>query len=70
MSLQVEAVYENGTFKLAEAIPLAEGQKVTLTIHPVVKAAQRFCGSLPWTRDAEELHAYLNDPDESSWGGA
>jgi predicted DNA-binding antitoxin AbrB/MazE fold protein len=68
MSLEIEATYQNGVFRPAQEVPLQEGQKVTLTIQPVGSAAKRFCGSLRWTGDPEELHAYLNDPDESSWG--
>jgi predicted DNA-binding antitoxin AbrB/MazE fold protein len=65
--LEIEATYENGVLKPSRALPLQEGQKVNLTIRPVGSAAQRFCGSLRWTRDPEELRRYLNDPDESSW---
>lgn len=68
MSLEVEATYQNGVLKPAQELPLQEGQKVTLTIQPVVSAAKRFCGSLRWTRDPSELHGFLNDPEESSWG--
>ena len=42
MSLEVEATYENGVFKPAQALPLPEGQKVNLTIQPVGSAAKRF----------------------------
>jgi predicted DNA-binding antitoxin AbrB/MazE fold protein len=66
--LQIEAVFEHGVLKPLQELPLQEGQKVSITIQPVGSAARRFCGSLPWTRDPEELHRYLNDPDESSWG--
>ena len=69
MSLEVEATYENGVLKVAQQLPLQEGQKVTLTIHQVGSAARRFCDSLRWTRDPEELQRFLNDPDESSWSG-
>ena len=67
MSLEVEATYENDVFKPSQELPLQEGQKVNLTIQPVGSAAKRFCGSLRWTRDPEELQRYLNNPDESSW---
>jgi len=66
VSLEVEATYENGMLKPAHELPLAEGQKVNLRIESV-GAAQRFCGSMRWTRDPEELRRYLDDPDESSW---
>ena len=68
MSLEIEATYENGVLKPVQDLPLQEGQKVTITIQPGGSAAKRFCGSLRWTRNPEELHQYLNDPDESSWG--
>jgi predicted DNA-binding antitoxin AbrB/MazE fold protein len=32
-SLNLEAVYENGTLKLPGALPLQAGQKVIITIH-------------------------------------
>jgi predicted DNA-binding antitoxin AbrB/MazE fold protein len=70
--LEVEAVYERGTLKLSRELPLQEGQKVTVTIHPVgggaAGAAQRFSGSLRWTGNPEELYRFLDDPDESQWG--
>jgi predicted DNA-binding antitoxin AbrB/MazE fold protein len=63
MNLEVEATYEDGVLKPSQALPLQEGQKVNLTVQPVGSAAKRFCGSLRWTRDPEELRRYLNDPD-------
>ena len=63
--LQTQAVYENGLSRPAQKLPLDEGQVVTVTIQPVASPAKRFCGSLPWTRDPEELDRYLDDPDES-----
>ncbi len=67
MSLEVEATFEKGILKPAQPVPLREGQKVVLTIRPAGNAVQRFCGSLPWTRDSEELDRFLNDPDKRSW---
>lgn len=67
MSLEVEATYENGVLKPSHGLPLHEGQKVNLTIQSVDSAANRFCGSLRWTRDPEQLRRHLNDADESSW---
>jgi predicted DNA-binding antitoxin AbrB/MazE fold protein len=65
--LQTEAVYEHGTLKLAHELPLQEGQRVRVTIHPT-SAVERLSGMLPWTGDPEELHRFLNDPDEGLWG--
>jgi predicted DNA-binding antitoxin AbrB/MazE fold protein len=63
-SLEIEAVYEHGVLKPARALPLPEGQKVTITIHPPTCAAERLYGLLRWTRDPGELHYFLDDPDE------
>lgn len=67
MALEVEATYENGVLKPSEDLPFEEGQKVNLTIQPIGSAAERFCGSLRWTREPDELRHYLNDRDECSW---
>ena len=66
-TLQIEAVYEHGTLKLPHELPLQEGQRVMITIHPS-SAVERLSGMLPWTGDPEELHRFLNDPDEGLWG--
>ena len=58
-SLEIEAVYEDGVLKPSQKLPLQEGQKVTITIQPTASAAKRFSGSLPWTRDPEELRRFL-----------
>lgn len=66
-TLRLEAVYEHGTLKLPHELPLPEGQRVLITIQPS-SAAERLYGILPWTGDPEELHRFLNDPDEGQWG--
>jgi predicted DNA-binding antitoxin AbrB/MazE fold protein len=67
-NMEIEAVYENGTLKLSRELPLAEGQKVIVTIRPAGSAVERLYGSVRWTRDPEELHRFLDDPDEGQWG--
>lgn len=67
-TLRVEAVYENGALKLPQGLPLQDGQKVTVIIH-TGGAAERAYGSIPWAGDPEELHRFLNDPDDGQWGG-
>jgi len=53
--LEMEAVYENGTLKLPRQLPLTEGQKVTITIHPPGGVVKRSYGLLDSTLSAEEL---------------
>jgi predicted DNA-binding antitoxin AbrB/MazE fold protein len=49
-TLRVEAVYEHGTLKLPHELPLQEGQRVCITIHPS-NAADRLYGLVRWTGD-------------------
>jgi predicted DNA-binding antitoxin AbrB/MazE fold protein len=62
--MQVEAVSENGVLKLSGPLPLAEGRKVTITIHPTESAVDRLYGLVPWPGNREEFDRWLNDPDE------
>jgi predicted DNA-binding antitoxin AbrB/MazE fold protein len=66
-TLRLEAVYEHGTLKLPHELPLKEGQRVLITIQPS-NAAERLYGAVPWAGDPEELHRFLDDPDEGQWG--
>lgn len=68
MSLEIEAVYENGILKPSQELPLQEGQKVTITIYEKPGAAQRLHRAVPWNGDHAEFDRWLNDPDEGLWG--
>ncbi len=62
--MEIEAVYEHGILKLPRELPLQDGQKVTITIHPTGTAVKRLVGLMPWQGDLEEFDRWLNDPDE------
>lgn len=64
--MELEAVYENGSLKLPCALPLSEGEKVKVTIHPTGSAAQRLTGLLQWNGSQEDLD-YLLGPDNHPW---
>ncbi len=66
-TVHVEAVYEHGNLKLPYELPLQDGQRVIVTIHPG-SAVERLSGMLPWKGDPEELHRFLDDSDEGQWG--
>jgi predicted DNA-binding antitoxin AbrB/MazE fold protein len=66
--LEIEAIYENGNLRLPRALPLREGQKVTITIHPTGGAAERLYGLAAWEGDREQFDHWLKDPDEGQWG--
>jgi predicted DNA-binding antitoxin AbrB/MazE fold protein len=61
--LEVQAVYENGSLKLPRLLPLTEGQRVTITIHPPGGVAGRSYGLLQSTLSAEELERIAMDPE-------
>ena len=67
-TLRIEAVYEHGTLKPPHELPLQEGQRVTITIHPTGSAVERLYRAVRWTGDPHELHRFRNDPDEGMWG--
>ncbi len=66
--IDVEAIYEHGTLKLPHDLPLKEGEKVTITIHPTGSAVERLYGLIPWKGSQEEFDRWLNDLDEGLYG--
>jgi predicted DNA-binding antitoxin AbrB/MazE fold protein len=61
--LEIEAVYDHGTLKLPRELPLQEGQKVTITIHPPGGIVERAYGRLQSTLSREELERVAMDPE-------
>ena len=53
MALTVEAIYENGVLKPAEPLPLAEHEKVRLTVVRETSVAEQTYGMMGWTGDAD-----------------
>lgn len=68
--LEIDAIYERGLLKLPRELPLQEGQKVTITIHPSDTAVKRLVGLVPWHGSREDLDLLIlsedNDPLEAS----
>ena len=63
MSLTVDAVYENGTLKLAQPLPIAEHERVRVTIEMERSWADRTAGMLKWTGDPEILRRVIEDDE-------
>lgn len=63
MAITVEAIYENGVLKPAQALPLQEHEKVRVTVEPHISWAQRTAGMLKWTGDVETLERIASDPE-------
>jgi predicted DNA-binding antitoxin AbrB/MazE fold protein len=60
--LEIEAVYKDGRLELPRPLPLGEGQKVTITIHPPGGVARQSYGLLQTSLGSEELERAALDP--------
>jgi predicted DNA-binding antitoxin AbrB/MazE fold protein len=65
MTLTIDAVYENGTLKLAGPLPLQEHEKVRVTVHAGISRARQTAGLLRWTGDPEILRRIAEDDEFS-----
>jgi len=63
MELSIEATYENGVLKPAEALPLAEHERVRVVICPAASWVDRTYGMLKWTGDPKLLEQFATDPE-------
>jgi predicted DNA-binding antitoxin AbrB/MazE fold protein len=63
MSIELEATYENGVLKLDRPLPLADQQRVRVTVHENVSRAKRSYGLLRWTGDPKDLERLAMDPE-------
>ena len=63
MAIEIEAIYENGIFKLDREIPLDNGQRVLLTIHSPGGRAKKSYGLLGWKGDAKTVEQVALDPE-------
>lgn len=61
--LEIEAVYEHGTFKLPRELPLMEGATVTITIHPPRRLGVIEHLRIPWNGSRKELEQLAMDPE-------
>ena len=63
MAITVEATYENGSFKVAQPLPLLEHEKVRITIEAETSWSERTAGMLKWTGDPEILRRIAEDDE-------
>jgi predicted DNA-binding antitoxin AbrB/MazE fold protein len=62
MSLEIEAVYENGVMKPDTPLPLKEHERVTVRVKPHTSRIRQSAGLLRWTGDPEVLRKIAEDP--------
>jgi predicted DNA-binding antitoxin AbrB/MazE fold protein len=63
MAITVEAIYENGTLKLSQPLPLKEHDKVRVTVETPSNWVDATAGILGWTGSSEELQYFALDPN-------
>jgi predicted DNA-binding antitoxin AbrB/MazE fold protein len=63
MGLEIEAVYQNGALKLEREIPLENGQRVRLTIHPPGGRVEKAYGLMGWQGTSEEFQQIALNPE-------
>jgi len=64
MSIVVEATYENGVLKPAEPLPLAEHEKVRVTVESQPDRVPQAYGIIGWRGTHEELEQILVEAEE------
>ncbi|MGO8752746.1 MAG: antitoxin family protein [Thermoguttaceae bacterium] len=63
MAIIVEATYENGVLRPAQPLPLAEHEKVQITVDTALSRVRATAGLLGWKGDAETLERIALDPE-------
>ena len=61
MAIVVEAIYENGVLKPAQPLPLAEHQKVQITIGTETSPLLQAYGIMGWTGTVSDLRYLAED---------
>ena len=62
MSLEIDATYEDGVLKPDQPLPLAEHQRVKVTVQSSRKLRDGF-GSIGWRGDPEVVRKIARDPE-------
>jgi predicted DNA-binding antitoxin AbrB/MazE fold protein len=63
MTIVVEAVYENGVLRPTQPLPLAEHEKVEITVNTALSRVRATYGLLGWKGDAETIERIALDPE-------
>jgi predicted DNA-binding antitoxin AbrB/MazE fold protein len=65
MSVEVEAVYEDGVLKLKKPLPFKEHERVTISVKSRTSRIRQSAGLLRWSGAPEVLRKIAEDPDLS-----
>ena len=67
MTVEVEATYENGVLKLDQPLPLADKQRVRVTVHAEPSRVRQSAGLIKWTGTLEDLEYLAESPENHPW---
>jgi predicted DNA-binding antitoxin AbrB/MazE fold protein len=63
MPITIEAIYENGVLRPAQLLPLAEHERVQITVVQLPSLADECYGMMGWTGDDATLERIALDPE-------
>jgi len=66
MSLEVQAVYEDGVLKLSRPLPLGEHERVTIRVEPQGSHIRQTAGMVPAPNEQAAIDHLLR-PDNQPW---
>lgn len=62
MTLEINAVYEDGVLKPESPLPFKEHERVTVQVMPRIGRIRQTASLLKWTGDLETLRRIAEDP--------
>jgi predicted DNA-binding antitoxin AbrB/MazE fold protein len=66
MSLEIGATYQDGVLRPDHRLPLAEHQRVTVTVHEEESRIERTYGLMGWSGEPEVLRRIAEDDEFSA----
>jgi len=63
MSVEIEATSDRGVLKLDQPLPLADNQRVRVTVHVAASHTRRTAGLVPFHGSVEELEYLAESPE-------
>jgi predicted DNA-binding antitoxin AbrB/MazE fold protein len=69
MAITIEATYENGVLRLDEPLPLADKQRVKISVHAPAVPGREGYGLVHWTGSLEDLDYLIEDVENDPLEG-
>ncbi len=66
MSIEIQAIYENGVLKPEQPLPLAEHQRVTVIVQDKPSVARSAYGAIGWKGDVDVVRKIASETEFGS----